>query len=229
MFVANPLPEKVFQGFTHYICKVNINAVSFWQTLLTWDRALFEKINSDWANSLFDSVMPWLRVSTVWAPLYLFMLVLVLQNFKASGLWWALLFLVTVALTDMTGTYLFKHNIERLRPCRDPEFMDHVRLVVQQCAGGYSFISNHAANHFGMGVFFFVTFRHMIGKWAWVGLIWAASIAYAQVYVGNHYPLDVLGGAVLGLIFGITTGQLFNKRFGFVIFDDQPTGRSGTS
>lgn len=201
-----------------------LSAATIWQTLLSWDRALFEKINSDWANPLFDAVMPFLRVSLNWVPLYLFLLVLVLQNFRIKGLWWALFFIVTVALTDMTGTYVFKHNIERLRPCRDPEFMDHVRMLLDGCAGGYSFTSNHAANHFGMAVFFFITFRHLIGRWAWLGLFWAASIAYSQVYVGIHYPSDVMGGAMLGVIFGVSTGQLFNKRFGFAIFDKQPTG-----
>lgn len=219
-----PKGHLLFHAGTHYICRVNLTAVSFWQTILKWDRALFEKINGDWANSLFDTVMPFLRISLNWAPLYLFLFVLVLHNFRVKGLWWALFFLVTVSLTDMTGTYVFKHNVERLRPCRDPEFMEHVRMVLDGCAGGYSFISNHAANHFGMGVFFFITFRNIIGKWAWLGLIWAASIAYAQVYVGIHYPTDVLGGAVLGLIFGLSTGMLFNKRFGFAIFDKQPTG-----
>jgi undecaprenyl-diphosphatase len=59
-------------------------------------------------------------------------------------------------------------------------------------------------------------------KWAWVGLLWAAAIAYAQVYVGVHYPLDVICGALLGMAFGITVGTFFNKRFGFAIFDNQP-------
>ncbi|MGQ0739800.1 MAG: phosphatase PAP2 family protein [Bacteroidota bacterium] len=199
-------------------------ASSFWQTLLKWDQALFKKINSDWANPLFDTVMPFLRTSLNWAPLYLFVLVLVLHNFKLKGLWWALFFLVTVSLTDMTGTYVFKHNILRLRPCRDPEFFQQVRLLLENCSGGSSFTSNHAANHFGMAAFFFISFRHIIGKWAWLGLIWAASIAYAQVYVGVHYPLDVLAGALLGLTFGCITGHLFNKRFGFAIFGNQPTG-----
>jgi undecaprenyl-diphosphatase len=198
----------------------------FWNTLIQWDRALFEKINGDWANPLFDALMPWLRNSQVWAPLYLFLLVLVLYNFGVKGLWWSLMFVVTVSLTDMTGTHVFKHNVERLRPCSDPAFFQHVRMVLKDCAGGYGFISNHAANHFGMGAFFFITFRHIIGRWVWLGFFWAASIAYAQVYVGVHYPLDVLAGALLGVIFGITTGYIFNKQFGFVIFAHQPTGSS---
>ncbi len=196
-------------------------AITFWKKLVEWDQSLFEKINGDWANPFFDAVMPFLRNSLSWLPLYMFLLVFVLMNFKVKGIWWALLFLSTVALTDMVGTYVFKHGFERLRPCSDPDFVDHVRLVLKQCAGGYSFTSNHAANHFGMAAFFFVTFRHLIKKWAWVGLFWAAAICYAQVYVGVHYPLDVIVGALLGLAFGISTGTIFNKRFGFAIFDNQ--------
>ena len=97
-----------------------------------------------------------------------------------------------------------------------------MRQVLTQCAGGFSFVSNHAANHFGMAVFFLVTFRHILKKWAWVGILWAFLIAYAQVYVGIHYPLDVFCGALLGLTFGLATGTFFNKRFGFAIFGNQP-------
>jgi undecaprenyl-diphosphatase len=156
-------------------------------------------------------------------PLYLFLLMLVLINFKVKGVWWAVFFLSTVALTDMTGNYVFKHGFERLRPCNDPDFFEQVRLLARYCGVGYSFISNHAANHFGMAAFFFVTFRHLLKNWVWVCLLWAALIGYAQVYVGVHYPADVFTGALLGLAFGISTGSIFNKQFGFAIFGNQPT------
>jgi len=197
--------------------------LSILQTLEQWDQWLFIKLNSGLINPVFDNIMPFLRNGANWAPLYLFLGVFVLVNFKNKGGWWILLFIATVALTDMTGTYLFKHNFERLRPCSDPDFYFHVRLLVKKCAGGYSFTSNHAANHFGMATFFFITFRPVLQKWAWISFLWAGSIAYAQVYVGIHYPLDVLAGALLGLAAGSLTGKLFNKRYGFTIFDNQPT------
>ena len=193
-------------------------AINFWKKLVQWDQSLFISINSDWTNPVFDVVLPIMRNSFIWYPLYLFLLIFVLLNFKVRGLWWAVFFLSTLALTDMTGTYVFKHVFERLRPCSDPDFFTHVRLLLKQCAGGYSFTSNHAANHFGMATFFFITFRHLFKIWAWIALCWAAVICYSQVYVGVHYPLDVLAGAMLGLAFGITTGTFFNKRFGIAIF-----------
>lgn len=197
--------------------------MSFLQKLEQWDQWLFIKLNSGLVNPFFDSLMPFLRNSPNWAPLYIFLVVFVLINFKSKGAWWILFFLATVAITDMTGTYIFKHNFERLRPCRDPDFYFHVRLLVNQCSGGYSFTSNHAANHFGMAAFFFITFYPVIKKWAWIALLWAGLISYAQVYVGVHYPADILAGTMVGLLAGTLTGKLFNKRYGFTIFDNQPT------
>lgn len=193
-----------------------------WIGLKEWDRDLFIKLNSDWTNSFFDLVLPWARNPSLWIPLYLFLFFFVLLNFKIKSGWWVLLFIATVALTDMTGTYLIKHNFERLRPCRNPEMADHIRLLVTQCGGGYSFISNHAANHFGMAMFFYISFRKIIPRLAWISFAWAGLIAYAQVYVGLHYPFDVLGGALLGVLVGSFTGYIFNKQFGFAIFDNKP-------
>lgn len=193
-----------------------------WEFIQRWDRVVFIKLNSEWTNSFFDQVLPWLRISNHWLPLYLFLLVFVTVNFGSRGLWWFVFFVSTIALTDMTGTYLLKHNIHRLRPCSDPDFIMYVRLLLDRCAGGYSFISNHAANHFGMATFFYLTFRNIIPKWAWAGFLWAGLIVYAQIYTGIHYPLDVLGGAVVGILLGNFTAYIFNKRFGFAIFDNQP-------
>jgi undecaprenyl-diphosphatase len=146
-----------------------------------------------------------------------------LLNYKGKGAWWILLFVVTIALTDMTGNYLFKQNVARMRPCGDPDFFSQVRLLVNRCNPGNSFISNHAANHFGIATFFFLTSRPLLKYWAYIGFVWAALIAYAQVYVGVHYPLDVICGALLGVLFGLLTGTVFKKRYGFAIFDSQST------
>ncbi len=195
---------------------------SFLHKLEQWDQWLFIQINSIMVNPLFDAVMPFLRNGIHWAPLYLFLLVLATLNFRGKGWWWALFFLVTASLTDMIGTRIFKEGFERLRPCSDPDFFIHVRLLVDHCSGGYSFTSNHAANHFGIATFFYFTFCPVF-RWAWVGFAWAGLICYAQVYVGVHYPGDILGGASLGLLIGAFTSWLFNKRYGFTIFDKQPT------
>jgi undecaprenyl-diphosphatase len=186
---------------------------TFWQKIIQWDHDLFIKLNSKWTNPLFDSIMPWLRNSIFWIPLYLFILLFVLINYKTKAYWWIVFFLITVALTDMTGTTIFKIGFERIRPCHNPVLQSHLRLLVG-CPGGYSFISNHAANHFGMATFLFLSFRHLFKNWMLLAFLWAGSICYAQVYVGVHYPSDIAAGMTIGVIFGTITGLLFNKYSG---------------
>ncbi len=198
-------------------------ATTFWEKIEKIDQWLFVQVNSTMTNPLFDQVMPFMRESLHWVPLYLFLIVFALLNFKGKGAWWIVFFIVTVALTDMIGNYGFKHNFQRLRPCNDPDFFMHVRLLVNHCSSGFSFTSNHAANHFGIATFFYITTRSWLKRWAITGWVWAGIISYAQVYVGVHYPLDILGGALLGLLIGTFTGSVFNNRNGIAIFETQPT------
>ena len=191
------------------------------EKLKQWDQSFFIKLNSDWTNPVFDSLMPFMRNGMHWAPVYLFFGMLALFNFKRRGAWWILFFITTVALTDLGGNYLFKQNFYRPRPCAEPGLIFQVRLLIDNCTTASSFISNHAANHFGMATFFFITFKPVFKKWAAFAFLWAAMIAYAQVYVGIHYPGDVLTGALFGSLIGLGTGKLFNKRHQFAIFDNQ--------
>jgi undecaprenyl-diphosphatase len=186
---------------------------TFWQKIIQWDHDLFTQLNSKWTNPFFDTIMPYMRHSITWIPLYLFILVFVFLNFRIKAWWWVIFFLITVALTDMTGTKLFKYGFERIRPCNNPDMLAHLRLLVR-CPSGWGFVSNHAANHFGMAMFLFLTLRHLSKKWMWLVFLWAGSIGYAQLYVGVHYPSDIVGGMILGMIYGTCTGLLFNKYFG---------------
>ena len=192
---------------------------SLLQKLEHLDQWLFIQVNEHQTNSFFDSIMPYLRIAYYWTPVYLFLFVFIIMNFKGRGWWWFVIFLCTVSLCDMTSTNLFKEVFHRLRPCADLDFFQNVRLVVDSCGGKYGFTSNHAANHFGMATFIFLTLKPVVGKWVWLAYLWAAIIGYAQVYVGVHYPFDILGGAAIGLSFGWLLGVFFNKRFGFVNFE----------
>lgn len=96
----------------------------------------------------------------------------------------------------------------RLRPCNNPYLQDIVHLVVH-CGSGYSFPSSHATNHFALGIFSAYTIKK---KWVWVaGIAWAVLVAYSQIYVGVHFPGDVLVGGILGIIIGILVGKLYLK------------------
>jgi undecaprenyl-diphosphatase len=189
-------------------------AASFWQQLKEIDTELFLTLNHRLANSVFDTVMPFLRDSIFWTPLYLLILAFVFLNFGRQGWWWVLLFLTTVAITDLTGTYLFKETIQRLRPCNEPQLAGQVRLVVRSCPGGYSFLSNHAANHFGLATFMVLSFGRIFRPWVYLFYLWAFLVAFSQLYVGVHYPSDSFAGAVLGLAAGYFTASIYRRQFG---------------
>jgi membrane-associated phospholipid phosphatase len=182
-------------------------------TLTDVDRWLLKKINGEWTNGFFDHIFLLFRLSWFWFPLYLFLFLVAVFNFKKNWWWWIILFVCTVALTDMTGTRLFKHLIPRYRPCSDPDFFSNVRMLLENCAGGNSFISNHAANHFGMATFVFFTLRHYFNKYFYFIWLWPILVCYAQLYVGVHYPSDIIAGAIIGMLLGFLTASIFNKRF----------------
>ena len=186
---------------------------TLWRKIEFWDRWAFIQVNHNLNNPFFDGLMPLVRNSYFWIPLYFFLVLFATINFKNRGWWWLLFFICTVSVTDLISSRLIKESIERLRPCMDPEFSSHVRLLLDRCSGGYSFTSSHAANHFGLAAFFFVTTKFLLKQWAWLAFLWAAIICFAQVYVGVHYPLDVIGGAVVGLSIGLVAGHYFNKRY----------------
>jgi membrane-associated phospholipid phosphatase len=183
------------------------------QTILHFDREFFQFINQSMSNSFFDALVPFLRNQYTWVPVYMFLLALVIVNFKNRAIWWILFFLATFALTDLLGSQVFKPFFERLRPCNDPFTASTVHMLIP-CSGSYSFVSNHAANHFGLAMFIFLTMKQFSKRWIWLAFVWAALVAFAQVYVGAHFPLDVAGGAVVGILAGRFAAGHYLRQFG---------------
>ena len=197
--------------------------LSFFQKILDWvsqcDTWLFLNINTQWINPFFDSIFPWWREANTWVPLYLFFIVFAILNFKQKAFPWILFIIVTVTITDQVSSSLIKNWVGRMRPCRDEDLMGQVRLILNTCSGGYSFPSSHATNHFGFAMFIFITLRPILKKWGWLFFVWAATICYGQVYVGVHYPVDVLCGTVLGCTIGYLTAKFYNKKIGPLPFE----------
>lgn len=185
-----------------------------WQTIHNWDIQLFYKINTVWTNSFLDSNFPWWRDATTWYPLYLFLLIFILLNFGWRAWTWVLFIIINVTLTDQFSSSVVKQWAMRLRPCRDPDMIEYVRMLLNHCSGGNSFPSSHATNHFGAAVFIFCTLRKYYGNWIYLFFFWAATISYGQVYVGVHYPTDVLAGAIIGSIIGYCVALIYNKKIG---------------
>ena len=179
-----------------------------------FDFKLFSKINGEWHNSFFDTFLPFLRQSYLWIPLYFFLAIFAPLNFKKNGWYWSLFFLLTAILSDYISSTVVKGTILRLRPCQDPGIIEHLRLLVNRCPANSSFTSSHAVNHFAAAMFIFTTFRKAVSKWWALLFVWAFVISYTQVYVGVHFPGDILAGAALGLIIGFFPAKVFNKYIG---------------
>ena len=186
------------------------------ESLISFDRKLFYYVNHQWQNALFDLLAPFLREPYTWAPLYLFLALFVLINFRLRGLWWCMIFIITFGISDQTSLFI-KQAVGRLRPCHDPAVASFARLMVPYCPGSGSFTSNHASNHFALAMFCFMTLQPFFGKYTWLFFVWAAAISYSQVYVGVHYPLDVVGGGVLGALIGWVCGGFFERRIRLIL------------
>ena len=191
--------------------------------LIAADRNLFRIINGQLSCPAFDGLLPLWRTPEFWTPLYLFLIVFMWINFRKAALWWMLYFVVTVSTMDLIGNKLIKQTVQRIRPCNDPSIFPDLILRIPHCGTGYSFISNHAANHFALAMFAFLTLGAVARKWRWLFFVWAFSIGWAQIYVGVHYPFDVLAGAFVGILMGGIMATLFNRIHQRPIFDTATT------
>ncbi len=196
------------------------------QTILEWDSWLFLKINTVFTHSLLDKIFPLWRDSELWVPFYLFLIVLAIVNFGKKAGSWILFAIINVALTDQASSSLIKNWFARIRPCNEELLVGKMRLLLEHCSGGFSFTSSHATNHFGFAIFVFLTTRHLFGKWGKWLFVWAATISYGQVYVGVHYPIDILFGALLGLGIGALTAGYYNRKIGPITLTQNETSLS---
>jgi membrane-associated phospholipid phosphatase len=162
------------------------------------DEFLFLLFNSSISNSLFDYVMPVMRDKTTWVPFYILFAALIIWKFRIPGLLAVLFVGIAAGLCDYTSSSIVKPFFDRLRPCNDPEFSEYVRLLIN-CGSGKSFTSSHATNHFGIAMIITLLFNRQYSWVLPVTFIWAGVVSFAQIYVGVHYPLDILGGAILGM------------------------------
>jgi undecaprenyl-diphosphatase len=178
--------------------------------LISFDIELFFQINRVWTHPILDILLPLFRNKVFWAPLYLFLLSFLLINFKRKGLWIVLCLLVTVGISDFTSSSILKPLVKRDRPCQNEHINASVRTLIN-CGSGKSFTSSHATNHFSIAIFLAILFGKK-RRWIWIlAIFWAGIISYAQVYVGVHYPLDVLCGGMLGSFIGISMAKICRK------------------
>lgn len=175
--------------------------------LNNWDHQLFLFLNGLHVGWL-DPVMTFISSELGWIPFYAVLVFLVFYKYKWKGLWILLGVAVAITLSDQIASHLFKPMVMRLRPCHDPLTKDLVYLPDGHCGGLYGFMSSHASNTFALASLIYMTMKKHYSKIGWVMFPWAAVVSYSRIYMGAHFPGDVICGAALGILLGFGIGYL---------------------
>ena len=179
------------------------------EEILRIDTELFLYLNN-LGTSSFDAFWSFLSRKEANIAVYLSGILFFLKNkgfksYKIKSLDVFYIFsivLVMILISDQSAN-IFKDSFQRLRPCHDELIKDSVRLVKEGCGGKYGFFSAHASNSFSLAVFFGLLFKDFSKYPIYFTLIFASLISYSRVYLGVHYPLDIIFGALFGMINGL--------------------------
>lgn len=176
-----------------------------------WDQSLFLFLNGLRLDSL-DPVFWVISSKSIWIPLYIFFIILLFKHFeRKTALVLFVGLIITVACNDLICANLIKPTVGRYRPTHNLELGPVVKTVTdfggKEYRGGlYSFVSNHASNTFTLVTFLFIFLKRRIKRFALWVFLWAGTVSYSRIYLGVHYPGDIVAGA----LFGMTIASLFS-------------------
>ena len=181
------------------------------ETLVNFDRSLFLALNG--FNSPFmDKFMFWVSDTLIWIPLYIAIVVFLVRKFGFQALYMILFVILLVVISDQ-GSVLIKNSFERLRPCHDESLSFFVHTVQDKCGGQFGFVSSHAANTMALFVYIFLLIRNS-NKWV-SGILasWVVLVGYSRIYLGVHFPADIIGGWFVGIFAAGFTYLIYRLMF----------------
>jgi undecaprenyl-diphosphatase len=172
------------------------------ERLLELDRKIFLELNSSFRNPFVDQLMMFLSTTYAWIPLYLILLYLLIKNFKKQT--WLILVAIalTILLADQITSSIMKPFFERLRPSHEPSLAEQVFIVNKYRGGRFGFASSHAANTFGIATLMWMVLK-IYRPWIGLLFLWTLLVGYTRIYLGVHYPGDILAGYLVGFVCAI--------------------------
>src|SRR5688572_4314824 len=173
------------------------------ETLVNFDRNLFLILNG--MNSEFmDNVMFWVADKFIWIPLYVVLAVFLVRKFGNQG-YMMIVFAILLTLISDQGSVLLKNSFERMRPCHDDSLSFLVHTVRNKCGGKFGFVSSHAANTMALFTYILLLSRNS-NKWITrIMLFWVILVGYCRIYMGVHFPADIIGGWMVGIFAALIT------------------------
>ena len=181
--------------------------MDWFQKILDYDTQAFLFLNGFY-NDFWDTVMLMVTRKETWLPLYAVILSFFVKNYRSKSILIILFLALTIVASDQFSV-LIKESVQRLRPVYNPA-IEHLVHNVLRKGGKHGFVSSHAANTFAIFVFTSRIFKNR--RYGVLILFWALLLCYSRIYSGVHYPLDLIGGAILGWILGV----LFYKIMMFI-------------
>lgn len=176
------------------------------EKLNTLDTQLFLWLNGH-HSPFMDKVMWFISGKEEWLPLYLIIVGFIIYKYRWKSIYVFVAVGLFVTLADQISTNVFKDGIKRLRPSHVEELKGLVHIINDYYGGSYGFVSSHAANSFAMATFTAYLFQT---RWYSVSIIlWALVVSYSRIYLGVHYPGDIIGGALLGFVIGYGVYKLY--------------------
>lgn len=179
------------------------------EQLLKLDEQLFlwlNGIHSTW----MDPIMAIVTKTQLWVPLYLLLIYLIVKQYKKNSWIYLVALTCVILITDQVTASIMKPYFERLRPSHEPSLASVIHLVDNQRGGQFGFASSHAANTFGVAMFVWLSLKKS-NKFIWTIFGWSIVMSYSRVYLGLHYPGDILVGAILGLMTGWGVAKAVQK------------------
>jgi undecaprenyl-diphosphatase len=175
--------------------------------IVAFDTRLFLWLNGH--HSVFwDNVMWFISGKIEWLPLYLVLAAYIIYRFRLQSIPVIIAIALAIVLADQLAVDLFKDVFQRLRPTYNPEIQNLVHTVNNYKGGSFGFISNHAANTFAFATFLCLLFKNRY--FTLFILIWATIVSYSRIYLGVHYPADVLGGMLFGALLGWLVFKIYS-------------------
>ena len=168
------------------------------------DKEVFIFLNS-LGSETYDNL--WLHITQqlYWTPLFLIVFYLLQKKIGPKNLLILLLFIAGIILVCDQTANIFKNGVQRLRPCNDPEIKDIIRVV--KSSSSFRFFSGHATNSMATTVFVFLIFKKYY-KYGLLLFVFPLIFAYSRIYLGLHFPIDILTGYAVGAIFGFLFYEL---------------------